>query len=106
MTMSEMDEADMRLLGTITVLAGLAPGMVPGLALAQDFVPVNPETVASYCYYEGATYSVGARLCIPGTQGGYTLVCKSAIEDTDAAKTGRAVWRFDVGPPAPLCGPH
>jgi hypothetical protein len=78
--------------------------LAPSLALAQDYVPINPETVGSYCYYAGASYSVGARLCVPGTQGGsYTMVCKSATEDTDIAKTGRAVWRFDVGPPAPMC---
>lgn len=89
----------MRLLGTVTVIAGLAPGV----ASAQDFMPVNPESVASYCYYAGTSYSVGSRLCVPGTQGSYTLVCKSPAEDNDAAKTGRAVWRFDVAPPAPTC---
>jgi hypothetical protein len=93
----------MRLLTTMTVFAGLASSV----AFAQDFVPINPETVANYCYYGGMVYSVGARLCVPGTQGNsYTLVCKSATEDTDAAKTGRAVWRFDVGPPAPMCEPR
>jgi hypothetical protein len=91
---------NMRLFGSIVVIIGL----VPAAALAQDYMPVNPETVANYCYYGGTSYSVGARLCVPGTQGGYTLVCKSAAEDNDAAKTGRAAWRFDVGPPAPTCG--
>jgi len=93
----------MRLLTTMIIFAGL----VPGMAAAQDYAPINPETVASYCYYGGMLYSVGARLCVPGTQGSsYTLVCKSASEDTDAAKTGRAAWRFDVGPPAPNCESH
>jgi hypothetical protein len=90
----------MRLLGVVIV------SLVPSMALAQDFVPVNPETVASYCYYAGTVYSVGARVCVPGTdQGSYTMVCKSPAEDGDAAKTGRAVWRFDSGPPAPPCRP-
>jgi hypothetical protein len=93
----------MRLLGIIAIFVALAPSVTQ----AQDFVPINPETVANYCYYAGAIYSVGARLCVPGTQGGsYTLVCKSATEDTDVAKTGRAVWRFDTGPPAPNCQSH
>jgi hypothetical protein len=101
--MFELTRQDMRLFITMTVLAGLAPGV----AAAQDYVPINPETVANYCYYGGMVYSVGARLCVPGTQGNsYTLVCKSATEDIDAAKTGRAVWRFDVGPPAPNCEPR
>jgi hypothetical protein len=93
----------MRLLRTMTVIIGLAPSLAPSLASAQDWMPINPETVASYCYYAGTAYSVGARLCVPGTQGGFTLVCKSPSEDSDAAKTARAVWRFDVGPPAPQC---
>jgi hypothetical protein len=88
----------MRLLRTIIVISCLAPS----LALAQDYMPISPETVASYCYYGGTAYSVGARLCVQGAQGNYTLVCKSAAEDSDAAKTGRAVWRFDAAP-APTC---
>ena len=88
----------MRVLRIVTVMSGLAPS----LSLAQDYMPISPETVANYCYYGGTAYSVGARLCIPGAQGSYTLVCKSASEDSDAAKTGRAVWRFDA-PPAPAC---
>jgi hypothetical protein len=91
----------MLLLRTITVIGGLAPS----LALAQDYMPSNPEIIANYCYYGGTTYSVGARLCVPGAQSSYTLVCKSAAEDSDAAKTGRAVWRFDAAP-APTCASH
>lgn len=89
----------MRLLRIMAVIIGLTPGM----ASAQEWMPINPETVASYCYYGGTLYSVGARLCVPATQGSFTLVCKSPSEDNDAAKTGRAVWRFDVGAPAPTC---
>jgi len=55
----------MRLLSIMIVFVGLAPGM----ASAQDFVPINPETVANYCYHGGMLYSVGARLYVPGTQG-------------------------------------
>jgi hypothetical protein len=101
--MFALTRQDMRVLRTMIILAVLAPAA----AAAQEFVPINPETVANYCYYGGTLYSVGARLCVPGTQGiSYTLVCKSAMEDVDAAKTGRAVWRFDVGPPAPMCESH
>jgi hypothetical protein len=93
----------MRSLKTALAIIGLGISLAPDAALAQEYVPVNPESVGSYCYYGGTLYSVGARLCVPDTQGSFTLVCKSPIEDNDAAKTGRAVWRFDVGPPAPTC---
>jgi hypothetical protein len=91
----------MRLLRTITVIGGLAPSLV----LAQDYMPINPEAITNYCYYGGTAYSVGSRLCVPEAQGSFTLVCKSATEDSDAAKTGRAVWRFDAAP-APTCASH
>jgi hypothetical protein len=95
----------MRLLGTITVFAILTSGMALAQnQLPQDFSLINPEGVSSYCYYGGTLYSVGARLCVPGVSSSYVLVCKSKDEDTDKAKTGRAVWRVD-GPPAPLCKP-
>ena len=90
------------------LLAIAVISLMPSAALAQqDYLFVNPETVASYCYFAGTVYSVGARLCVPGTaQISYTLVCRSPVEDGDVSKTGRAVWRLDVGPPAPTCGPH
>lgn len=93
----------MRLLGTVTIFAILTSGM----ALAQTQVPqdsfqVNPELVSNYCYYGGALFSVGSRLCVPSTTTSYVLVCESKDEDSDKAKTGRAVWRVD-GPPAPVC---
>ena len=84
--------------------------LTPGMALAQypapqDFMSANPEATSSYCYYAGTLYSVGARLCVPGTNPNisYTMVCKSKDEDSDASRTGRAVWRFEAGPPAPTC---
>jgi hypothetical protein len=93
----------MRLLGTVTIFATLTSGMaLAQYQVPQDFSPVNPEGVSSYCYYAGTLYSVGARLCVPGTANSYVLVCVSKDEDSDKAKTGRAVWRVD-GPPAPFC---
>ena len=95
----------MRLLRAVTVFVSLTPGMaLAQYSLPQDFAPANPEAMSTYCYYGGTLYSVGARLCVPGAnQTGFTLVCKSKDEDNDASKTGHAVWRFDIGPPAATC---
>ena len=49
MTMFELTRQDKHLLRTMIVFVGLAPGV----ASAQDFVPINPETVANYRYYGG-----------------------------------------------------
>jgi hypothetical protein len=93
----------MRLIGTVVVIATFMSGMAFAQdQLPQDFAPTNPEGVSSYCYYAGALYSVGARLCVPGAESSYVLVCQSKDEDSDKSKTGRAVWRVD-GPPAPTC---
>jgi hypothetical protein len=96
----------MGLLIAVAVFATLAPGVaLAQYPLPQDLGPANPEGVTSFCYYAGTLYSVGARLCVPGvSQNSYTLVCQSQDEDKNASKTGHAVWRFDVGPPAPTCG--
>src|SRR6516164_2664634 len=96
----------MRLLRAVTVFVSLAPGM--GLAqysLPQDFAPANPEAMGSCAYSGLSTFTGCPRRCLPGVnQTGFPLVCKSKDEDNDASKTGHAVWRFDVGPPAPTCG--
>jgi len=96
----------MCLLRAVAVFATIMPGVaLAQYPLPQDIVPGNPEGVTDYCYYDGRLYSVGARLCVPGVnQNSYTLVCQSQDEDKNASKTGHAVWRFDVGPPAPTCG--
>ena len=95
----------MRLPGVLTVIVTFTLGMtLAPYAISQDYAPANLEAVTNYCYYGGTLYSVGARLCVPGVnEGSFTLVCKSKDEDNDAAKTGHAVWRFDLGPPAPNC---
>jgi len=99
----------MGLLRAVAVFATLMPGVALAQSpLPQDIAPENPERVTDYCYYGGTLYSVGARVCAPGSQG-FALVCKSQDEDKNASKTGHAVWRFDMGPPgapamASTCG--
>ena len=96
----------MRLFRAVTVFVSLTPGTaLAQYSLPQYYAPANPEAMSTYCYYGGTLYSVGARLCVPGVnQTSFTLVCKSKEEDNDASRTGHAVWRFDIGPPAATCG--
>jgi hypothetical protein len=79
----------------ILIAAVLASTAAPAqqtreLVVAPVPPPVNQEGMNNFCIYANQVYSLGAQVCVPGSN--VVLRCASS----EGSKTGgRAFWNFD-----------
>jgi hypothetical protein len=93
----------MRLIVLIIALLLPATAQAQVLAPSPPPPPVNQEGMKDFCIYANQVYSLGAQLCVPGSNAGMRCV---ASEGSKSA--ARAYWSFDSKEqPSPLgwrCG--
>ena len=83
----------MRLIALIiATIALLLPSPAPAQVLLPGTPPppVNQEGMRDFCIYGNQLFSLGAQLCVPGSNAGMRCV---ASEGTKSG--GRAFWGFD-----------
>jgi hypothetical protein len=72
------------------VLALLASSAAAPAQVVVSPPPVNQEGMQNFCIFASQIYSLGAQLCVPGSN--VTLRCASS----EGSKSGgRAFWSFD-----------
>jgi hypothetical protein len=74
----------------VAVLVGLIMASAGEAQVVAPPPPVNQEGMNNFCIYANQVYSLGAQLCVPGSN--VPLRCASS----EGAKSGgRAFWTFD-----------
>jgi hypothetical protein len=82
----------MRIIVVIIVAFGLAlaPSAHAQVLVPSPPPPVNQEGMKDFCIFANQIYSLGAELCVPGSNAGMRCVA------SDGSKSGgRAFWGFD-----------
>jgi hypothetical protein len=79
----------------VLIAAVLAPTTAPAQQIRELVVapvppPVNQEGMQSFCIYANQVYSLGAQICVPGSN--ISIRCGSS----EGSKSGgRAFWNYD-----------
>jgi hypothetical protein len=80
----------MRSGGVVAALVGLIMASTGEAQVVAPPPAVNQEGMINFCIYANQIYSLGAQLCVPGSN--VPLRCAAS---TGAKSGGRAFWAFD-----------
>jgi hypothetical protein len=87
----------------VLIILALLPATAQAQVLAPPPPPVNQEGMKDFCVYANQIYSLGAHLCVPGSNAGVRCVGSEG-----SRSNGRAFWSFGSKewPPSPgwRCG--